>query len=207
MDTLEAQFDLISILSDESSLKPLLAAAASRHRHLCPRQVLGVRIGLAGAAALGLAVPRKDKRLVVIAETDGCFLDGLEAACGTSPGSRTMRIVDYGKVAAAFVDVKTGQAVRVAPRLDIRQKAHLYAPLETRRYYAMLSGYQNMPDHELVSIQPIQLETPVSVLVGRPGQRINCDRCGEEIINQREVEQDGLLLCLPCAGDAYYQNS
>ena len=35
----------------------LLQQSSARHDHLCPRQVLGVRIGLAGLDALGLSAP------------------------------------------------------------------------------------------------------------------------------------------------------
>ncbi len=38
-----------------------------------------------------------------------------------------------------------------------------------------------------------------------PGMCVNCDVCGEEIMNEREVCQNGLALCRPCAGIAYYQ--
>ena len=91
--------------------------ASARHTHLCPRQVLGARIGLAGASALGLDLPRADKRLLVILETDGCFADGIDAATGCTVGHRTMRIEDYGKIAATFVDVETERALRIAPSL------------------------------------------------------------------------------------------
>src|SRR5512141_2080362 len=96
------------------SLKEILRTSASRHSHLCPRQVLGARIGLAGAQALDLQTPQRNKRLLVILETDGCFADGIEAATGCSVGHRTMRVEDYGKIAATFVDIKQGRAVRVA---------------------------------------------------------------------------------------------
>jgi formylmethanofuran dehydrogenase subunit E len=192
---------------EQSPLEPLLEASAARHRHLCPRQVLGVRIGLAGTAALGLQVPRADKRMLVIAEMPGCFLDGVEAATGATPGHRTLFIADYGKVAAAFIDGKTGRAIRVAPQPDIRQRAHLYAPQETRRYYAMLHGYQAMPESELLTIQQIELDRPVQEWTGRPGVRTECAVCREEITNQREVIKDGLSLCRPCAGQSYYQKS
>lgn len=201
---IEEKFHNQAEWAGQTSLKPLMAGLASRRR-LCPRQVLGVRIGMAGAAALGLDSQNEDKRLLVIAETDGCFLDGLGLASGTSPERRTLRIVDYGKVAAAFIDVKTGRAVRVSPRPDIRQGALLYAPQEPRRYFAMLKGYQLMPDDELLDIQEIELDPPVEFLIGRPGKRTACDGCGEEIINQREVIQDGLTLCHACAGNAYYR--
>src|SRR5512141_2763814 len=91
-------------------ISALLALSSARHSHLCPRQVLGVRMALAGAMALDLDLPRQDKRLLVIAETDGCFIDGLEVAAGISAGRRTLRIIDYGKVAATFVNASTGEA-------------------------------------------------------------------------------------------------
>lgn len=185
-------------------LETILKESASRHHHLCPRQVLGARVGLAGAAALNLSLPRTDKRLLVILETDGCFADGLEVATGCTVGHRTLKVVDYGKVAAVFVDVKTEQAIRVAPRLDVREKSWHYAPDERRHYFAQLIGYQQMPDDELLSIQPVQLNTPVSQIVSRPGVRVNCTVCGEEILNEREVWQGAAALCQPCAGNSYY---
>lgn len=187
-------------------LEMTLNKSASRHRHLCPRQVLGARIGLAGAAALSLLLPRTDKRLLIILETDGCFADGLEAATGCTVGHRTLKVVDYGKVAATFVDVKTEQAIRVAPQLDVREKAWRFAPDEVRHYFAQLVGYQQMPDEELLTIQPVQLNTPVSRIVSRPGVRVNCAQCGEEVMNEREVWQGAAAFCQSCAGLSYYNN-
>jgi formylmethanofuran dehydrogenase subunit E len=187
------------------SLNDVLEISTARHSHLCPRQVLGARIGLAGTRVLGLETPRRDKRLLVILETDGCFADGVEAATGCTVGHRTLRVEDYGKVAATFVDVKTGQAVRIAPALDVRQRAYSYAPEEKRHYFAQLAAYPVMPDDELLSIQEVYLASPVEALVSRAGVRVNCDSCGEEIINEREVIRDRSTLCRTCAGQGYYQ--
>ena len=185
-------------------LQTLLEQSADRHKHLCPRQVLGVRIGLAGAAALELETPRNNKRMLVILESDGCYADGIEVVTGATIGHRTLRVVDYGKVATTFVDVKTGVAVRVAPRLDVRQRARFYAPEEQRHYFAQLMGYQVMPDEELLTVQEVHLTTSVEDLVSRPGVRVNCTVCGEEIINEREVWRKDMSLCQACAGPAYY---
>ncbi|MBT3337073.1 MAG: formylmethanofuran dehydrogenase [Anaerolineae bacterium] len=187
------------------SLKYYLAVSVYRHKSLCPRQVLGVRIGLAGAEALGVTVPRDDKRLLVIVETDGCFVSGVEAVTGCAVSHRTLRVEDYGKVAATFVDVDSGRAMRVATRQDIRQHARDYAPEEKRRYYAMLKGYQAMPTQELLSVKEVVLTTPIETIVSRAGVRVNCDSCGEEIINEREVTHDDRVLCRACANPTYYQ--
>jgi formylmethanofuran dehydrogenase subunit E len=186
-------------------LHELLAASRAQHSHLCPRQVLGVRMAIAGASYLGLEIPRQDKRLLVIAETDGCFVDGLQVAAGVSPGHRTLRIEDYGKVAATFVDVESGETIRLAPRPDIRRRAQHYAPADTPHYVAQLNGYQVMPDEEMFSVTTVVLNTPVAGLISRGGVRANCVVCGEEIINEREIIVDGEAYCRACWGKAYYQ--
>jgi formylmethanofuran dehydrogenase subunit E len=191
-------------------LQELLAVSAARHSHLCPRQVLGVRMGLAGGEALGMELRHRDKGLLIIIETDGCFADGIEAATGCTIGHRTLRVEDYGKVAATFIQVNSGRAVRLAPRQDVRQRAFLYAPVQLSNnfnlnYIAQLYGYQSMPSAELFSSQEIALAVSVRDLVSHPGLRVNCDACGEEVINQRQVQVGERLLCRACAGMAYYQ--
>lgn len=184
-------------------LSEFLQASASLHSHLCPRQVLGVRIVLAAAKHLGLEVPRKDKRLLAIIETDGCFVDGVAVAGGISVGRRTIRIEDYGKVAATFIDTQTGKAVRLAPQEGVREKAIDYSS-DKRHYFAQLDAYQQMPDEELFTIQQVHLKIPIEVIISRPGVRATCQQCGEEILNEREVTRDGVTLCRACAGQAYY---
>ncbi len=185
-------------------LQDLLAISCRDHDHLCPRQVLGVRIGLAGLAALGFSEAPAGKRVLAIVESDGCFADGVSAATGCTVGHRTLRVEDYGKVAATFVHVETGQAVRVAPALDARRKAAAWLPAESRRYVAQLQAYQTMPDEELLTVTDVQLAVPVAELISRPGLRVTCDLCGEEIINEREVVTSGRTLCRACGGAAYY---
>ncbi|MEZ4636454.1 MAG: FmdE family protein [Caldilineaceae bacterium] len=185
----------------------LLEISTARHSHLCPRQVLGVRIGLAGAAALGLEVPRTDKRMVIFVETDGCFADGVDVSTGCTMGHRTLRLEDLGRIAATFIDVKSGRAVRVSPRLDVRERAYAYAPHERRHYFAQLHAYQIMPIDELLTVQEVTLTTPIEVIVSRPGVRVDCDECGEEIINEREIRIGERVLCRSCAGGGYYQTA
>ena len=185
-------------------LQDLLAKSCRDHDHLCPRQVLGVRIGLAGLAALGFGEAPTGKRLLTIVESDGCFADGVSAATGCTVGHRTLRVEDYGKVAATLVHVETGHAVRIAPALDARRKAAAWLPGEPRRYVAQLQAYQAMPDEQLLTVTRVQLAVPVAELISRPGLRVTCDLCGEEIINEREIIAGGRTLCRACAGAAYY---
>jgi formylmethanofuran dehydrogenase subunit E len=186
------------------ALNELLEQSAKLHRHLCPRQVLGVRMGILAGEMLGLDLPQSDKHLLTIVETDGCACDGISVATGCWVGRRTLRIEDYGKVAATFVDTLTGRAVRIVPRRDARQLARAYAPAARNKWEAQLLGYQRMPAEELLAVQFVQLKTPIHRIVSRAGVKAICEICGEEIINEREVMHEGSLMCKACAGEAYY---
>lgn len=186
------------------TLEELLHTSAAYHRHLCPRQVLGVRMGLLAGRWLGLDVPRDDKRLLVFAETDGCAADGISAGTGCRVGGRTLRVIDFGKVAATFVDTHTGRAVRIVPAPECRARAWDYAPGAKNKWQANLIGYQHMPDDELFVAQPVVLTVSLERLLSKPGCRARCEVCGEEIINEREVLHEGTVLCRACAGERYY---
>ena len=188
-------------------LQPLLEKSSRNHSHLCPRQILGVRMGLAGMKSLSFDSPPPKKRLMVIVESDGCFADGIIAATDCTVGHRTLRVEDYGKTAATFVDTHTGRAVRVAPALDIRQKAYAYASDEPRHYFAQMQAYKIIPDDEMFSITEVQLTTPIEAIISRAGICVNCDVCGEEIINEREIHHEGLTLCRACVHGGYYRTA
>ncbi len=187
-----------------SDLRNFLDQSAALHHHLCPRQVLGVRMGMLAGNLLGLSLPQSKKRLLTIVETDGCFTDGVSVATNCWVGRRTLRVVDFGKIAATFVDTHTETAVRLSPLPNIRELAPTYAPEARNRWQGYLLGYQQMPDALLFAVQPVQLAVPVGELISRPGVRLNCDVCGEEIINEREVRRERLVLCRSCAGEGYY---
>ena len=186
------------------NLAQILEKSMQDHDHLCPRQILGARIGMAGMKALNFTEPPKKKELLIISETDGCFVDGVIAATGCTVGHRTLRVEDYGKVAVTFVDTRTGYAIRIAPRLDIRERASAFVPNEPRHYFAQMQAYQSMPDEEMFNVQEVELGVSIEKITSRPGMRINCDVCGEEIMNEREIHRAGNILCHACAYCGYY---
>jgi formylmethanofuran dehydrogenase subunit E len=188
------------------TITELLTESSALHHHLCPRQVLGVQMGLLAAELLGLDLPQTDKRLLTIVETDGCFTSGLSVATNCWVGRRTLRVEDYGKVAATFVDTHTGQAIRVAPHPAARKAALAYAPSTCNAWEAMLLGYQRMSYTELFVWRQVTLVTPLDVIISHAGHRSVCDRCGEEILNQREIVVERLMLCRHCAYGGYYRS-
>jgi formylmethanofuran dehydrogenase subunit E len=162
-------------------------------------------MGMFAAALLHLDVPQEDKRLLTIVETDGCAVDGITAVTGCSVGHRTLRVEDYGKIAAAFIDTESGRSVRIVPRSGIRQEALLFAPGGANRWEQQLLGYQRMPDDALFRAEEVSLTRSIRSIVSRAGQRKECGDCGEEIMNERWVVRDGAILCRGCAGPCYYE--
>lgn len=189
---------------DNHKLQTFLALTAQRHDHVCPRQVLGVRMGMFAGQLLGLELPQTNKRLLTLVETDGCFADGIAVSTGCEFGHRTLRLVDYGKVAAVFIDTRTERAIRIFPHYQSRDNARTLAADARSRWHAYLEAYQVLPDDALLMAEDVQLNFSVKELISRPVKRVDCAQCGEEIINEREVMVDGRALCQACAHGAYY---
>lgn len=187
-----------------SNLQAFLAVTEAQHNHLCPRQVLGVRMGMYAAELLEMRLPQADKRLLTFVETDGCFADGVSAATGCTLGHRTLRLVDHGKTAAVFADTDSERAIRIFPAPSARERAARYQPDAKSRWHAQLNAYQFMSDDELFIAQDVVLTLSLRDLISRPGVRVSCEVCGEEIINEREVVVSGRVLCRRCAGESHF---
>ncbi len=185
----------------------LLAESAKIHGHLCPGQVLGVRMSILGLKEAGIEDPRgKDrKNIIVFVEMDRCATDAVQSVTGCSLGHRTMKFMDYGKMAATFVNLKTGKAVRVIAKEESREKAKKYFPLIEDKYKAQLEAYKIMPDEELFDIMEVKVTLKPEDMPGRPLRRIKCDSCGEYVQDMREVEMNGKALCRSCAYGGYYR--
>src|ERR1051325_6424931 len=95
-----------------------VALAEQAHGHICAGQILGLRMALYGMKLLGLDDPQgaDRKRLVTFVEIDRCATDAVAVVTGCRLGKRALKFRDWGKVAATFVDVDTGRAVRIAAK-------------------------------------------------------------------------------------------
>ena len=186
------------------SLGDLLEESGALHGHLCPGQVLGVRMAVLGCRLVGIEEPAASRDLLVYVEIDRCAADAVQAVTGCKLGKRTLKYRDYGKLAATFVNVDTGAAVRVAAREDARDAAWRYAPEGVSKKEAQLHAYQVMPAEELFAVTPVIVDVPAFDMPGHPVSRVICDVCGEGVNDGREMIQDGLTMCIPCAHGAYY---
>jgi formylmethanofuran dehydrogenase subunit E len=153
---------------------------------------------------LALEVPRRDKRLLVMVETDGCFADGLSVVTGCWVGRRTLRVVDYGRVAATVVDTVTDRAVRLRPDPRARQAALDWAPDSKDRWHAQLLGYQIMPTSELLQVTRVTLASRLTQSVATPSVRVTCTMCGEDILYSREIRASDGPICRACVDYPYY---
>jgi len=191
------------------SLDEYLLEAEHAHGHLCAGQVLGVRLAMLGLEKLGIADPRGNKedrkRLVTFVEIDRCATDAISLVTGCRLGKRALKFRDWGKMAATFVDVRTGKAIRIAAKESSKALARSMHPeIESKNQQQMLA-YREMAEDDLFTTQWVKVELPAEEFPGYKGERIVCAECGEGINFRREVLRDGRMLCRACSGERYYE--
>jgi formylmethanofuran dehydrogenase subunit E len=189
------------------TLDEYLRDAEVAHGHLCAGQVLGVRMAMLGVSLLGIEDPQKKdrKRLVTFVEIDRCATDAVAVVTGCRLGKRALKFRDWGKVAATFVDVETGKAVRVAAKESSKALARQMHPeLQDKNRQQMLA-YREISDNDLFTTQWVRVDLPPEEFPGYKGERVVCSVCGEGINFRRELVRDGKVLCKGCAGEQYYQ--
>jgi formylmethanofuran dehydrogenase subunit E len=188
------------------TLDEFLRDAEVAHGHLCAGQVLGVRLAMLGLELLGIDDPHgKDrKRLITFVEIDRCATDAVAVVTGCRLGKRALKFRDWGKVAATFVDLESDRAVRVSAKESSKALARQMHPeIESKNQQQMLA-YREIPIEDLFTVQWVKVELPPEELPGYKGERIVCETCGEGINFQREVRQNGKILCRSCAGERYF---
>lgn len=192
--------------SKQYDFEKLLDESVAIHGHLCPGQVLGVRMSMFGLDKVGITDPkgRNRKDLIVFVEIDRCATDAVQSVTGCSPGKRTLKLLDYGKMAVTFANLKTGEAVRVLAREESKETAKNYFPEIEDKYERQTAAYKVMPDSELFTYVPVSVTIPEEDMPGRPLRRVQCDRCGEFVQDSREVHENNTMLCRACARGTYY---
>jgi len=189
------------------TLDQYLDDAAVAHGHLCAGQVLGVRMAMLGLKKLGIEDPQgKDmKRIVTFVDIDRCATAAVMVVTGCRLGKRALKFRDWGKVAATFVDVQTGKAVRVSARESSKALAKSMHPEIQDKNQQQMLAYREISDDQLFQTQSVHVELPPEEFPGYKGERVVCERCGEGINFRREVRLGGKVLCRGCAGERYYE--
>lgn len=187
------------------TLAEYLSEAEMNHGHMCPGQVLGVRMAMLGCMEVEIDEPKAGKRLIVFVEIDRCAADAINTVTGCRLGRRTLKFRDFGKLAATFYNTETGRAVRVIALESSRDLAAAsFGHLPTKKEQ-QLEAYKTLPDDQLFRWYPVSVNLPDEDRPGHPLSRIICEDCGEGINDRREVIRDGRTLCRSCAGERYYR--
>jgi len=189
------------------NFEELLQQSTKIHGHVCAGQVIGVRMSMIGLREIDIDDPRgkQRKEFYVLVEIDRCATDAIQTVTGCSLGKRSMKWLDYGIMAATFVNLKSGKAVRLTAREEAREISQQYCPDIGDKYKQQLEAYRIMPEEELFIIQQVQVPIPKQDMPGRPMKRVQCETCGDWVQDCRDVELDGRTLCRPCAYGRYYQ--
>jgi formylmethanofuran dehydrogenase subunit E len=188
------------------SFDELLQQAEIAHGHLCAGQILGVRMALLACRRLGVEDPRgaDRKKLVTFVEIDRCATDAIGLVTGCRLGKRALKFRDWGKMAATFKNLDTGQALRIVALENSRElAAQRYPEIESKGQQQM-KAYRELTDEELFREQWVRVELPDREMPGYKGARVICAECGEGVNFDRFVERIGAdgeaeRLCLSCA--------
>jgi formylmethanofuran dehydrogenase subunit E len=190
------------------SFEDLLSASVENHGHLCPGQVVGVRMAMLGCRLIGLDNPRQDdqiKKLIVYVEMDRCTGDAVAFVTGAKLGRRSLKYVDYGIMAATFLNLETNQAYRIISTEESRDLANKYAPEFNDKTTQQIEAYKRMPESVLFRIQKVHVPLSEFDLPGPTRKKVTCAGCGQVVRDNKEVQIDGKPYCRPCAQGAYFK--
>jgi len=192
------------------NFESLVKSSAAAHGHLCPGQVVGVRMAMLGCRLIGLDEPtRRDqiKKLIVYVEMDRCTADAVAHVTGVKLGRRSLKFMDYGIMAATFLNLESGEAYRVLSTEEARSLAQVYAPDVEGKSACQLEAYKRMPDSVLFRVQKVQVKLDVCDLPGPTRRKAVCSRCGQVVRDHRETVEDGQVLCRPCTDVCYFTHA
>jgi formylmethanofuran dehydrogenase subunit E len=190
------------------SLEEILVECERLHGHMCAGQLLGARMAVLGCRLIGVDDPRgaDRKKVIVWVEIDRCMADAVGAVTGVRLGKRSLKYVDYGKVAASFLNTETNKAVRVVALESSRALAdERYGSIANKRE-RQFRAYSEATDEELFKIEDVALELSEMDAPGSPRSRVICAVCDEGVNDGREVVRaDGTVVCRSCSGESYYK--
>jgi formylmethanofuran dehydrogenase subunit E len=187
----------------KTELDKCLEEVAKFHGHICAGTMIGTRMALLGMKAIGINDPRGEdrKNIIVYVEMDRCATDAILVVTGCQPGKRSMKVMDYGKMAATFVNLETGKAIRVAAKNTDGETAFTREMIEKNPHTI---DNAKQPDDELFTVTEVKVDIKPEDLPGRPLRSVPCSLCGERVMDMRDIMVDGKYLCRPCAENTNY---
>ncbi|MDR1607516.1 MAG: FmdE family protein [Deltaproteobacteria bacterium] len=176
-----------------------LDKANAYHGHICGGQILGIRMALLGLRLLGLEPqlqPQPDYRdLVIYLESDRCVADAAYVVTGVTIGRRRVKLHNYGKTAMSFLDLKSGQAYRISVTDHERPD----------KSQDLVAFWANKKDQDIFRVQKVNIQLKPGEEPGPPSKVALCQKCGDEVMDHRDVQVAGQTLCRACAEGSYYE--
>jgi len=187
-----------------------LAAVVQFHGHFCPGLAIGVRA--AELALREIGPHADDEEVVAIVETDMCAVDAIQFMTGCTFGKGNLIHLDYGKNAFTFICRSDGKAIRLVMRPQSLGESNAeHRKLSTR----IQSGEASVGEHErfrelfqqrgqaildlpldqLFEVQTVEPRIPAKA---RVRESIQCEACGEMVMETRVRLLGGRKLCIPC---------
>jgi formylmethanofuran dehydrogenase subunit E len=178
-----------------TDVREVLRRCVEYHGHYCMGQSLGVRIAKKG---LELASPEEPKDLIVFVENDRCIADAVLMATGTRLGRRNLKFVDYGRMAATFINLKNDTAWRVG----LKPFESADGGKEDAKDRVL-----DMADNELLLWEKVRVQLKEEELPGKPKRIVRCVKCGEKVFDGKDLTDaagEGPI-CRACAIGSYYE--
>lgn len=159
------------------------------HGHNCPGLAIGYRMSKAALESLSES-RAEDEGVVAIVENDACGVDALQCLSGCTFGKGNLLFKDYGKHVYTLYNRKSRKGVRVV--LNARS-----VPEDIRKDRdKFIDWLLTAAEEEVVSLKEVQIDEP------EPARIINsveCEFCGEGVMETRTREINGKTACIPCA--------
>lgn len=206
----------------QTDLRKLLIQAGKLHGHYCPYLALGVQAGARGIKKLGVEHLGMEQ-VIAIVEANNCFSDGVQYSTGCTFGNNSLIYRDYGKTALTLAQREKEEGVRIVVKPEAREiwedKYPQYGELfdkvvkdrsgdeqdreEMMRLARKISFEVIEADFQkLFNVKSISPEIPDYAPIF---ESFTCSECGEDVMATRIVEKNGKKLCIPCAGEDYYE--
>lgn len=208
-------------LIQKNDRKKLLIKAAQIHGHYCPGLALGI---LAGTYAMQKITTNSDgmEDLLAVVETNNCFSDGIQLVTGCTFGNNSLIFKDLGKTAFTLT-WRIRKGMRISVKADIKRYMQKINPLFSKSYDKVIKN-KDRSDFEIQQFKKLGMEKAFAILnldiiklfkieesetdipdYAPSHESITCEKCGESIMEIRIIEKNSKKLCIPCAGEKYYQ--
>ncbi|MDR2624256.1 MAG: FmdE family protein [Methanobrevibacter sp.] len=184
-------------MSDEK-FEEQLKKVKEFHGHLDGGTVIGTKMTMYAFEKLGLNLNEENEDLMVFVEIGRCVADAIQSVSGSRVGKKTFKLMDYGRHAATFCRISTGEGIRVVDE-DIKNQNRTETDEE------LIERLTNTPNEELFSIQKIKIDFENMDHPDKKFNRIVCPVCNEVVKDNKYVVRNGVGICKACAEESYYQ--